>query len=243
MNDKKKKSVKSSWQSWLVPGIIGLAFLVGIGFLIKVVMTDSGPRQKQNISTVTLLKPPPDVKEKPPEPEVQKEIPKDTMTAPVEMPQPQSQAQDQQQDAPPAGADLGVEGDGAAGSDGFGLTAKKKGSGRDITLGGGGGGNGMNRLALLTKYGWYTTKVQEEIKKQMRVLLDKDGGIPKGKFQATIKILLDAKGAIIKFQIVASSGNDKMDEALKGALPGFRISQAPPEGMPSGMTVRIVSQG
>ena len=242
MKEKKKHS-NTSYQSWLVPGIIGLAFLMAIGFLVKVVMTDSGPRQKQQISTVTLLKPPPDVKEKPPEPEVQKEIPKDTMVAPAEMPQPQNQAQEQQ-DAPPAGADLGVEGDGAAGSDGFGLSAKKRGSGRDITLGGGGGGSGgMNRLALLTKYGWYTSKVQEEIKKQMRKLLDQDGGVPKGKFQATIKIQLDAKGAVVKYQLVASSGNDKMDEALKSSLPGFKISQPPPDGMPSGMTVRIVSQG
>jgi protein TonB len=236
----KKKAKKTSYQSWLVPGIIGLAFLVAIGFLVKVVLTDSGPRQKEHISTVTLLKPPPEVKEKPPEPEVAKEIPKDTMTAPMEAPQPQNQAQ--QQDAPPAGADLGVEGDGAAGSDGFGLSAKKRGTGREITLGGISGG-GVNRLALLTKYGWYTTKVQEEIKKQMRKLMDQEGGIPKGKFQATVRIHLDAKGAVVKYQLVASSGNDKIDEALKGSLPGFRISQPPPDGMPSGMTVRIVSQG
>jgi outer membrane biosynthesis protein TonB len=236
----KKKIKKSSYQGYLVPGIIGLAFLVGLGFLVKVVLTDSGPRQKQHISTVTLLKPPPEVKEKPPEPEVQKEAPKDTMTAPVEMAQPQNQAQDQQ-DAPPAGADLGVEGDGAAGSDGFGLTAKGKGKGRDITLGAGGGG--LNRLALMSKYGWYTSKVQEEIKKQMRKQFDQDGGIPKGKYQTTVKIQLDAKGAVVKYQIIASSGNDRVDEVLKGSLPGFRISQPPPEGMPSGMTVRIVSQG
>lgn len=240
---KMKKTGKTPYQTWLVPGVIGLAFLVGIGFLVKVVLTDSGPRQKQQISTVTLLKPPPDVKEKPPEPEVAKEIPKDTMTAPTEAPQPQNQAQDQQQDAPPAGADLGVEGDGAAGSDGFGLSAKKKGTGRDITLGGGGGGGGMNKLALMSKYGWYTSKVQEEIKKQMRKLLDQEGGIPKGKFQATVRIQLDAKGAVVKYQLVASSGNDKMDEALKGSLPGLRISQPPPDGMPAGMTLRIVSQG
>jgi outer membrane biosynthesis protein TonB len=237
----KKRTAKKTYQAWLVPGMIGLFFLVAIGFLVKVVLTDSGPRQKQQISTVTLLKPPPEVKEKPPEPEVQKEIPKDTMTAPVEMLQPQNQAQDQQQDAAPAGADLGVEGDGSAGSDGFGLAAKRKGTGRDITLGVGSGG--FNKLALMSKYGWYTSKVQEEIKKQMRKMLDQDGGIPKGKFQATVRIQLDAKGAVVKYQLVASSGNDKMDEALKGSLPGFRISQPPPEGMPSGMTVKIVSQG
>ncbi len=238
----KKKIKQTSYQNYLVPGIIGLAVLVGIGFLVKVVLTDSGPRQKQQISTVTLMKPPPEVKEKPPEPEVQKEAPKDTMTAPVEMAQPQNQAQDQQ-DAPPAGADLGVEGDGAAGSDGFGLAAKGKGKGRDITLGGGGGSGGLNRLAMMSKYGWYTSKVQEEIKKQMRKLFDQDGGIPKGKYQAMVKIHLDAKGAVVKYQIIASSGNDRVDEALKGSLPGFKISQPPPEGMPSGMTVRIVSQG
>lgn len=240
----KKKTNKTSYQTWLVPGIIGLAFLVGIGFLIKVMLTDTGPRNKERISTVTLLKPPPEVKEKPPEPEVQKEIPKETIATPIESPQPQSQAQDQPPDnAPPAGADLGVAGDGAAGDNAFGLVGKGKNyKGRDVTLGPGGGG-GMNRLALLTKYGWYTAKMQEEIKKQMHKLLDQNGGIPKGKFQTTVKILLDTKGAIVKFQIIASSGNDKMDEALKASLPGFRISQPPPEGMPSGMTVRIVSQG
>jgi outer membrane biosynthesis protein TonB len=243
MSEHKKKHKKASYQTWLVPGIIGLAFLVGIGFLVKVVSTDTGPRKKEQISTVTLLKPPPEVKEKPPEPEVVKEIPKDTMTAPMESPQPQNQAQDQQQDAPPAGADLGVEGDGAAGSDGFGLVAKGKGKGRDITLGGGGGGGGMNKLALMSKYGWYTSKIQDEIKKQMRALLDKTGGMPKGKFQATVRIQLDAKGSVVKYQLVASSGNDKMDEALKGSLPGLRMSQPPPDGMPAGMTLRIVSQG
>jgi outer membrane biosynthesis protein TonB len=238
----KKKIKKSSYQSFLVPGAVGLVFLVAIGFMIKVFLTDSAPKQKERISRVTLLKPPPEVKEKPPEPEVQKEAPKDTMSAPVEMAQPQNQAQDQQ-DAPPAGADLGVEGDGAAGSDGFGLTAKGKGKGRDITLGGGGGGGGLNRLALMSKYGWYTSKVQEEIKKQMRKQFDQDGGIPKGKYQTTVKIQLDTKGSVVKYQIVASSGNEKVDDALKVSLPGFRISQPPPEGMPYGMTVRIVSQG
>ncbi|MEI6825203.1 MAG: TonB C-terminal domain-containing protein [Desulfuromonadales bacterium] len=237
----KKKTKKASYQNFLVPGAIGLVFLLAIGFLVKVVLSDSAPRQKERISRVTLLKPPPEVKEKLPEPEVPKDIPKESMSTPVEIAQPQDQAQDQQ-DAAPAGADLGVEGDGAAGSDGFGLTAKKKGTGRDVTLGGGGGG-GLNRLALMAKYGWYTSKVQEEIKKQMRKQFDQDGGIPKGKYQTTVKILLDAKGAVVKYQILALSGNDRVDEALKGSLPGFRISQPPPEGMPSGMTVRIVSQG
>ncbi len=238
---KPKKKSGTSYQTWLVPGIIGLCFLALIGFVVKVFLSDDGGKKKA-LYQVTLIKPPPpEDKVKPPEPEPQKETPKESIPDPTEMPEPQAQNQDQPPDnAPPAGADLGVEGDGAAGSDGFGLVAKGKGKGRDITLGGGGGNN---RLALLTKYGWYTSKMQEEIKRQMRRVLDQNGGIPKGKFQTTVKILLDPRGAIVKFQIVASSGNDKVDEALKASLPGFKISQPPPDGMPSGMTVRIISQG
>ena len=69
MAELKKKHKKTPYQNWLVPGVIGLVFLMAIGFLVKVMMTDDGPRRKNQISTVTLLKPPPDVKEKPPEPE------------------------------------------------------------------------------------------------------------------------------------------------------------------------------
>jgi TonB family protein len=114
--------------------------------------------------------------------------------------------------------------------------------GKDITLGGPGSG-GMSRLALLTKYGWYTSKIQDEVKKQMRKRLDQEGGIPKGKLQAIVKIVLDPKGTVVTFQIVTSSGNNKMDEALKSSLANFRISQPPPDGMPATMTVRINSQG
>lgn len=235
----KKRSGKTSYQSWLIPGIIGLAFLGGIGFIVKVVLTDVGPRQKQHISTVTLLKPPPEVKEKLPEPELQKEIPKETMTT-MEMSQPESQQQEQSQDNTPAGSDLGVDSEGGAGSDGFGLVGKK--GGRAITLGGG-GGSGMSKLALLTKYGSYTRKIQEEIKVQVKNHLNRDGGIPKGKLEVVVRIVLDAGGRVVKHELVETSGNSKMDEALKSTLARIRISEPPPEGMPAGMTVRIISQG
>jgi TonB family protein len=237
MADHKKKHKKAPYQNWLVPGVIGLFFLVVIGFVIKVVFTDVHPRSKEEIRTVTLLKPPPEMKEKPPEPEVPKEVPKQEVIE--DIPQEQDSPQnDQPQDDTPAGSDLGVEGEGGAGGDAFGLVGKG-GKGRDITLGGG----GSNRLSLLTKYGWYTQKIQEEIKKEVRKKLDREGGIPKGKFQAMVKIFLDARGRIVRHQIVGSSGNSKMDEAVEATLGGMRIDEPPPSGMPSGMTIRISSQG
>jgi hypothetical protein len=221
----------------LVPGVIGLFFLVVIGFIVKVVLTDVGPRKKEQISTVTLLEPPPDVKEKPPEPEIPKEVPKQEVIQ--DIPQQQDTPQNDSQDDTPAGNDLGVDAEGGAGGDAFGLVGKK--GGRAITLGGGGGG--MNRLSLLTKYGWYTQKIQEEIKKQVKKRMDQAGGIPKGKFQTLVKIVLDSRGTIVKYHIVGASGNSKIDEALQSTLGEIRISEPPPAGMPAGMTLKITSQG
>jgi hypothetical protein len=101
----------------------------------------------------------------------------------------------------------------------------------------------MNRLSLLAKYGWYTQKIQEEIKKQVKMKMDKSGGFPKGRFQTMVKIVLDARGTIIKYHIVGESGNSKIDEAIQSTLGEIKISEPPPAGMPSGMTLKITSQG
>ena len=238
-----KHKSKSSYQTWLVPGVIGLVFLALIGFVVKVFLSDDGGHKKA-LYQVTLIKPPPpEEKVKPPEPEPQKETPKESIPTQADIPQPQTQ--DQPDNAPPGSDQMGVEGEGAAGDNAFGLGAKGKGyKGRDITVGGpSGGGGGMNRLALLTKYGWYTNKIQEEIRKQFKKRMEKDGGVPKGKYEVTLKILLDPQGVIKKYRILTSSGNDKLDDALKASLPGLKISQAPPEGMPPLITLRILSQG
>lgn len=239
MADLKKKHKKAPYQNFLVPGVIGLFFLVVIGFIVKIVFTDVGPRSKEKISTVTLLKPPPEVKEKPPEPEVPKEVPKQEVIQ--DIPQQQDTPQnDQAQDDTPAGDNLAMEGDGTSGSDAFGIGAKKH--GRDITIGGPSSG-GMGRLSLMAKYGWYTKKIQEEIKKQVKNKMDQDGGIPKGKFQTLVKIVLDSRGTITNFHIVGASGNSKIDGALQAILGEIRISEPPPAGMPGAMTLKITSQG
>lgn len=242
MTEHKKKHKKTSYQNWLVPGVIGLVFLAFIGFMVKVFLSPDGPRHKEKISTVTLLKPPPDVKEKPPEPQIQKEAPKETIVTPNEAPQPQNQAQDQpQDDGPPAGSDLGVDAEGGAGSDGFGLVGKK--GGRAITLGGGGGG-GLGRLSLLSKYGGYSQKMTEDIRKKVFKVIDQNGGVPKGKYQTVVHVTLDDKGKVLKYRIVGTSGNPKLDEAFKVTLNDIKISTPPPEGMPLSMTLKItMSQG
>jgi TonB family protein len=235
---KHKHKKKGGFLNWLIPGMVIALLLTGILFLVKIFLApDTGHRK--DLVAVTLLKPPPppEQKEKPPEPEQPKEQPKENIVTPNEAQQPQ----DQNDDSPPPGADLGVDAEGGAGGDSFGLVGKK--GGRAITLGGGGGGGGASRLSLLTKYGWYTSKIQDELKQQMRKRLDQNGGTPKGKYQATVHIVLDPQGVVLDYRIVASSGNDKIDEAIKLSLPGMRVSQPPPEGMPRSMTMRVTSHG
>jgi hypothetical protein len=242
---KKKKKKKASWQSWVAPGVAGLILLGCVFLVAKIFLSDSGPARKSSIQKVTLVKPPPpEEKEKLPEPEAPKQAPKETISTSTAMPQSPSQPQNNSQDTSPPVGDLAVEGDGSAGSNAFGLGSRKPGTGRDVTtIKGDGGGGGMSRLALLAKYGWYTNKIQDEIKLQFKKRMEKEGGTPKGRYEITLKVLLDPQGVVKKYRIVTSSGNDKMDNAFKALLPGLKISQLPPEGMPSLVTLRIVSQG
>jgi TonB family protein len=236
---KKKKRRGDNVSTWVLFGCIGLVVSGIVLFVIKVVTTDIGPRRKNNITNIALLRPPPPVKEKLPEPEIPKVQPKQSVEQVIETPQ--NAPQDSPQDNTPAGADLGVEGEGGAGSDGFGLVGKGKG-GRSI-IGGGTGVGSAGRLSLLAKYGWYTKKIQDEIRVQVKKRLDLDGGFPKGKYQTLVKITLDSKGTVIEYRIVGPSGNDRMDKAVRETVSAIRMTEAPPAGMPSGMTIKISSQG
>ena len=153
-------------------------------------------------------------------------------------PGPQNESQNNENDNTPAGENLGVDADGKAGSDGFGLVGKK--GGRSILSGG--GGDGMGKLSLLSKFGWYTQIVETEIRKKVMKHLDENGGIPRGKLQAVVQVSVNSVGSIVKYKIIGSSGNHKMDEAVKQSIDDIKISEPPPDGMPRTMNIRVTSQ-
>jgi len=237
---KKKKQEKNPW---LGTAVVLLIFAGLIGLLAKTLLSGGSSGPKKQIQVITLIKPPPpEVKEKPPETEVPKEAPKEVMETPVEAPTPQNQPDSAADDSPPAGENLSVDGEGGAGDNAFGLGAKK--GGRAITLGGtGGGGGGLSRLSLLSKYSGYSHKMQTDIEKGVKKVLDQSGGRPKGKQQTLVKLTLSPDGTVLKYTIVGSSGIDRLDAAFRTALNGLRLSEPPPEGMPSSMTLRITTQG
>ena len=100
----------------------------------------------------------------------------------------------------------------------------------------------MGRLSFLSKFSGYSHIVETEIRKKVMKRLDEDGGIPKGKLQAVVRVSLDSSGSY-KYKIIGSSGNHKMDEAIKQSLAEIKISEPPPDGMPRTMTIKITSQG
>jgi TonB family protein len=147
-------------------------------------------------------------------------------------------------DKPEASGPLGLDAEGGAGSDGGGLAGRK--GGKDvITLGSGfgKGGGGGDQAALMRQYAWYNQFVQDEVKKVVRRRLDDAGGIPKGRFEATIRIVLDDGGDIANFRITHSTGNQAVDDAVRECLERTRMSKPPPQGIPRCMNIRITCQG
>jgi TonB family protein len=236
MSDKQPQ--KTSAVSWALIGLM----VVGVGasvYVVKSVLSDDSPRRKSSTTTVTLLKPPPpQVREKPPEPEPVKQVQKEEVIADI----PQNAAQQDkpagEPDNAPAGSNLGVDAVGGAGGDAFGLVGNK--GGRSILAGGGGSGGGSQ--SLLTRYSGYVQNVQAEIQKKVMQRLDEQGWFPKGKLQASIRIVVDSNGRVTEYRLIGSSGNHKLDEAAALTLNNYKFREPPPNGKTNSMVIRISSQ-
>ena len=226
----KRKKRSSGKLIWTASAAIALILVSGGALVAKILIADDEGKRRQVVQMVTLIQPPPPppIREKPPEPEIKKqEI--------VEDKKEEAKEEDSKEtDDAPAGDQLGLDADGDAGSDAFGLVGKK--GGRAL-LGGDPGGE------LMQRYAWYMALIQEELRKKIKKQLDESGGIPGGRLEAIVRIIMDEAGGIVDFSIVGSSGNRAMDEAVREALASARIHEAPPQGMPRAMKIRISSQG
>lgn len=233
MSDEKK--TKLSAMSLALIAIVVLVAGIGAYVIVTVLLSDA-PQKRSQVATVNLVRPPPPpIKEKPPEPEPMKEIKKEVVETVVA---PDNAPQSAENDPTPAGDKLGVDAEGQAGADGFGLVGKK--GGRSLTAGGDGG---LGKSSLFGKYGWYNQIVETEINRKVIKHLEEKGGIPGGKFQLVLRVAFDASGAVVDYRVIGSSGNHKMDDAVKQSMKGLRISEPPPEGMPLKMNVRLNYRG
>lgn len=220
-------------KSWLRNGIIlvvAIAVLGGIAFGVKALM-GKGSGGKPQLQTVAIVRPPPPPpppkqEEKPPEPEIKKEE--------VKLPDPEP-TPELKNDEPPPAQNLGLDADGTAGSDGFGLSANK--GGRDITtIGGEGNGTGGNGNA----YRLYAAMVQAHIQEQ---LLKRDK-LRTVDYKAIVRLWFSDDGGIEKFELVGTTGDEEIDQALKVALAEIHsVKEPPPQDMPQPVKLRVTSRG
>ena len=231
MKGKKAKKGNLKARIWIVSTVIALMFSLGGYFIVNVLISDKGGKRERQIHMVTLLKPPPlpEIEELPPEPEIEEEVIEEELDMPNE------DLLNDGEDMTDPGESLGLDADGVAGSDGFGLVSNKGGK---ALIGG-----DMGNSALLRKFAWYTQIIQDRIREHIQKQLDEEGGIPDGKLEATVRIVLDERGQIKAFKIIDSSGSPNMDTAINVALKQVDIDMPPPYDMPRSIKIKVSSKG
>lgn len=210
------------------PPVRGLLALLLTAAVFVAGCSDSDKPKKPTVQTIAVLRPPPPPpppkpEEKPPEPEIKKEE--------VKLPEPEQKPEAANE--PPPGEQLGVDAEGGAGNDGFGLVGKP--GGRDITtIGEGGGGGG--RAQFNAYAGLVQVRLQEQLQKRDR--------LRQSDYRAVVRVWFTDRGGIDRVELVDGTGDAEIDSAIRSALLDIRsLDQAPPEGMPQPLKLKLTSRG
>lgn len=165
--------------------------------------------------------PPPPIAQPPPPPVEEKMIeqaPVDNEPKPAATPD----------EPPPASIGTNIAGGGPP--DAFGLS----GAGRS-----GIGGAGTGRQQQRSRWGWYASQVQSRVQEAVRT----NKATRAANLRADVKIWADSTGRVTRAAIASSTGNSALDAALRDqVLTGMRLSEAPPEGMPMPITLRVTAR-
>lgn len=198
------------WRRWGGPAI-GLIVLALAGALLAYLLSGTAAT-KREVPTAPMLMLPPPPPPPPPPPEPQPEPVEQEMVEPEEAPveQPAEEAPTPSQDiADP----VTMNSDAQAGADAFGIGAGK---------GGGMAGGGLGGAT----YGRYLGSVLQQA-------FARDPRTRKLAFDdVRIDLWLDPEGKPVRVELVKSSGNDAIDEAVLAMVRDLeRIDQPPPRSM------------
>lgn len=114
------------------------------------------------------------------------------------------------------------------GPDAFGL---KAGNGGNYL-----GGNGAARQR--SKWGWYAGQVQTTIADSLR----RNPHTRNAALSLKVRIWPDITGRVTRAKLAESTNDPKIDAAITEALTGLQLKEAPPEGMPTPIVLRITAQ-
>lgn len=113
------------------------------------------------------------------------------------------------------------------GDDGFGLKA-------------GTGGNylGGTSAARRSKWGWYAAQVQMTVADSLR----KNPHTRSAALSLKVRIWPDITGRVTRAKLAETTSDPKLDAAINESLIGLQLKEAPPEGMPTPIVLRITAQ-
>ncbi len=213
--------------SRLIIGILLAVVLLGgiVSFVMSAGKGSHSVARKAETISITLTPPPLPPPPPPPPPPPQNEPPPDKQEmveqTPVEKIEPP--------EAPPA----------APPDDALGTNNAGNGPDMGLTKGGGNGtgrGNSIGGGRHGGKWDAFAVGVQTTISEALR----RNSGTRSASFSMTVKVWADENGRITRAQLVGSSGNPAVDQAIKGqVLNGLQLANPPPAGMPMPINMRI----
>ncbi len=212
----------------LVIGILLAVVLLGgiVSFMTNGGKSKKPAARKSEIVQITLPPPPPPPPPPPKiEPPKQEEPPKEEeMVEQEPVPDDEPPPEDSPPETPSEDLSTGIAGNGPN----MGLSSGN-GNGKIGGTGRKGGGS---------KYGWYAAKVQSSIAEALR----RHPSTRNAKMVLQVRVWPDSNGRITRAQLVGSSGNPAVDQAIKNQiLTGLQLPQAPPADMPVPIVLRITA--
>ncbi|HTU66639.1 MAG TPA: TonB C-terminal domain-containing protein [Steroidobacteraceae bacterium] len=191
---------------------LGVCSILFVNHILK----SEAPPPKKLVQAVKIIRPPPPEELPPPPPPPPEE--KVDLADPPPTPDPVASNE------PPPG-DLGLDADGTAGGDSFGLLGRK--GGRDLL-----GTNG-------SAYTWYANLLKGAILEKLQNLK----AARSGAYSVSVKAWTRPDGTIEKIRLAQSTGDRERDRAIEAELATIgRLAQAPPDGLPQPMSLRLVSR-
>jgi periplasmic protein TonB len=215
MSPETKAGKADGGKPWLRHVALGLGLLLILG-AIGLALKSLMTANTGNKKAATMIKIMPDTPPPPPPPppkEQPKEQPKEMK---VEQPKPQEALQPLKME--------GAAGDGPSPFQSGTVTDEYKGG---TTIGG------------KDKFAWFTGL----LKGQIESALARDKEVAKGDYRVVVKVWIDGRGKIERFELEGSSGNAEIDGLIKTALNTISsLSEPPPEQMPQPVKLRITSR-
>jgi len=192
----------------------------------------TSPRKVVQFTFVSLPPPPPRAPPPPPPPVPQK-VEEPEVNRVNLKPQDLLPPDEPRQGAPSPAGPLALAEEGQGPGDGFNLAGNPGGrgllgSGDGSADVGGGGGN---------PFGWYYAELASEIEDAFR----KQRQLSTASARVDLRVWVDAGGRITRIQLLRSTGDPQLDEAIQSVV-GLRLRERPPRDIPMPMIARLTAR-